>query len=93
MRGSMRKNNLKIMSIILAASTIISTTGCSSVVSDDVTKYPLVDPLTTQEVIDYYANAMKYDSVVSRLNTVHETTYELKEIDGDTKERLVELLY
>lgn len=80
---------------MLATATFSSMlTGCGSTsyISSDVTSYPLVNGLTLSEVRDYYAKSMDYDSVISRNVTVHETTYETKEVSGAKAERLKTLV-
>lgn len=85
-------NKKRILAAVLVGSTITSTlTGCSSLVGTDVAELPLVPALTEQEVIDYYAEGLKYDSVITRNNEVHNTTYVEKEVTGEKKEKLIEL--
>lgn len=85
----MRKEKI-ITALILATS--ISLSGCSSFVNSDVAKYPLVPELTTQEVVDYYAKALEYDSIVSKNITVHEIEYETQDIKGSKEEKLRSLV-
>jgi hypothetical protein len=66
--------------------------GCSSFINTDVSEYPLVSSLTTQEVVDYYAKALDYDSVVSRNVTVHETSYVTQDIKGSKEDKLKSLV-
>jgi hypothetical protein len=79
----------------LTALTLVSCltlSGCGSYVNSDVSEYPLVSALTTQEVVDYYAKALDYDSVVSKNITVHETTYVTQDIKGSKEEILKNLV-
>lgn len=69
----------------------LSLTGCSSFISEDVTSYPLASTMTSAELVDYYAEALKYDSIVSRNVDVHETKYEMKDIEGAKSEKLKDL--
>ena len=90
------KNRIKksILGITMSSICLMSTlTGCSgSFIGDDVSSYPLASTLTLAEAIDYYSNALKYDSVVSRDITVHETTYEVVEIQGQKADKLKSLV-
>ena len=52
----------KVVAMMLAAASCISLTGCTSFIHEDVAKYPLVNQLTNQEVVDYYAKALDYDA-------------------------------
>ena len=74
------------VSLTLAASMVLS--GCSSVIGDDVASYPLVNPLSEQEIMDYYAESLQYDAIVSRNVEVHEEEYVLREVDDEKAERL-----
>ena len=81
----------KLVKKLIALTTCMSITmltGCSSFINEDVASYPLESSLTQQEVVDYYAKALDYDAVVSKNVTVHETTYETKDIEGEKAERL-----
>lgn len=84
-----RKYLTKAVALLGAAS--LSLTGCSSFISEDVTSYPLASTMTSAELVDYYAKALKYDSIVSRNVDVHETKYEMKDIEGAKSEKLKEL--
>ena len=87
----MRKG-VRILSLILAGTMVAgSLTGCGSVSSNDVASYPLVKGLTNQEVIDFYAEALKYDTVIARNLDVHETNYELKEVSEDKAQEMIAL--
>jgi len=85
---------IKTLASITAVASCIGLTGCgnASFTSRNVASYPLVNALTQQELMDYYAESMKYDSIVSRNVTVHETTYETKDIDGEKAEKLKSLV-
>lgn len=71
------------LTMILCASTL---TGCSgSIVGTDAASYPLTAALTQQEVLDYYAASMDYDTVISRNNEVDVNNYEVKEVTSVEK--------
>lgn len=84
-----RKYLTKAVALLGVAS--LSLTGCSSFISEDVTSYPLASTMTSAELVDYYAKALKYDSIVSRNVEVHETKYEMKDIEGAKSEKLKDL--
>lgn len=87
------RNGIRVLSIVLAGTLAAgSLTGCGSITSNDVASYPIVNALTTQEVIDFYAEALKYDTVISRNVDVHETNYELKDVSTEKVEQLTELV-
>ena len=91
----MRKRHSKsLIALTMALISCTSLVGCGSksFVGTDATSYPLVNALTQQEVIDYYAKALDYDTVVTRNVEVNEATYVTKEIDGAKAERLKTLL-
>lgn len=76
---------------LIGTMTVTSLTGCNLNIMDDATKYPLVSALTTQEVVDFYAEALKYDSVITKNLDVQQTTYELKDVSDDKKSKLTDL--
>lgn len=79
-------NSKRIISCVLAITTIASLSGCStSVFKDDVASYQLVPQLTANEVIDYYSKAMSFDSIITKNIDVDKTTYETKEVTDQTK--------
>jgi hypothetical protein len=86
----MKKKNITKVIALLSASSMMFT-GCGSFISEDVASYPLASSLTSAELIDYYAEALDYDSVVTRNVTVHETTYVTKDIQGEKATKLEEL--
>jgi hypothetical protein len=86
----MKKKNITKVIALLSASSM-AFTGCGSFVSEDVASYPLAASLTSAELIDYYSAALDYDAVVTRNVTVHETTYETKDIQGEKATKLEEL--
>lgn len=86
----MRKRYLTTMTALISASTL-ALTGCSSFLREDVKSYPLASMLTSAEVVDYYAKALEYDSIVSRNVTVHETEYEVYDVEGAKAEKLKNL--
>ena len=83
----MNKRHVKQL-IALSCAASLSITGCGAIVSEDVQSYPLESTLTQQEVVDYYAKALDYDSIVSRNVTVHQTNYVKKDISGEKAEKL-----
>ena len=62
-----------------------------ALLSVDVASYPLAATMTSAELVDYYAKAIQYDAVVSRNVDVHETRYEVKDIEGAKSEKLKDL--
>lgn len=86
----MRKKHL-IKVVALLSVFCMSLTGCSSFISEDVASYPLASAMTSAELVDYYAKALEYDSIISRNVTVHETRYEMKDIEGAKSEVLKDL--
>ena len=69
-----------------------SLTGCAKVFKADATKLPLVSELSEKEVIDYYARALSYDSVVSRNLDVDKVLYETIDVEDPIKlKKLTEL--
>ena len=86
----MRKKHLTKV-VALFSVVCMSLTGCSSFISEDVASYPLAATMTSAELVDYYAKALEYDSIVSRNVTVHETRYEMKDIEGAKSEILKDL--
>lgn len=86
----MKKRHLtKAVALLSVAS--LSLTGCNSFISEDVASYPLAATMTSAELVDYYAKALEYDSVVSRNVNVHETRYEVRDIEGEKSELLKDL--
>lgn len=73
----------RVLAGLSACILILSATGCNAtVVKDDVTKYPLVPALTSQEVIEYYAEALSFDAVITRnieVSTVKYVTFDVKD--------------
>lgn len=82
----MKKKFVASVSLALVASMVLS--GCSSVIGDDVASYPLVNALSEQEIMDYYAESLQYDAIVSRNVEVHEEEYVLREVDDAKAEKL-----
>lgn len=76
---------------LIGTMAVTSLTGCNLNIMDDATKYPLVSALTTQEVVDFYSEALKYDSVITKNLDVQQTTYELKDVSDDKKSKLTDL--
>lgn len=77
---------------LLIVSTMVTTvSGCRK--AQNVEDMPLMPAATKQEVLDYYANAMKYDAVITRASDTdkHETVYEEYDVTGDKEKKLEEL--
>lgn len=76
---------------ISCASMLLS--GCGSkYIGEDVGNYPLVAFATEQEIMDYYAKSLDYDSVITRNVEVHETTYNMLPVSGAKEEKLKKLV-
>lgn len=91
----MRKKKLFKQSLAsLLAFSCVALTGCGSFVSDDVTKYDLVSQLTLQEVRDYYAKALEYDSIVTRAADDNKAvlTYNVNPVSPNKEDRLKRLV-
>lgn len=82
------KKRLLALSLVLIT---LSSTGCSGIFKGDVTKYPLINATTEQEILDFYAEGLKYDTVITKNLDVQKTEYVEKEITGSKKEKLEEL--
>ena len=83
--------NKKILSLIIAVCLMASMlSGCGlTVKTNDATKIPLTPALTQQEVLDYYAKALDYDTVVSRNVEPHVNNYVTSPVtDKSTLERI-----
>lgn len=79
-------NSKRIIAGLLAVISVASLSGCSSsLFKDDVTKYDLVPQLTVNEVKEYYAKSMEFDSVVTKNIDVSKTTYETRDVTDSTK--------
>jgi hypothetical protein len=74
--------------VSLAAAIVVVNTGCTSSTTE-INKLPTVSMLTEKEVIDYYAESLKYDAVVSRNVTVHKTVYETNKV-SDEKYKIIQ---
>jgi len=70
---------------------MLFTSGCAFKSSSPAKDLPLVEALSEKEVIDYYKEALKYESIVERNIQVHEVTYELKEMSNSVKPKVREL--
>lgn len=80
------------MTYALASAVLIgSLSGCSSIIPEDVTKYPMVSGLTNQEIMDYYAKQTSFDSIVTKDVVVHEANYETYPITGDKEQKLKDM--
>lgn len=76
-----------ILAAVSCASMMLSGCG-SSYIGEDVSKYPLVSFATEQEIMDYYAKSLEYDSVITRNVEVHETKYNMLPVSGAKEEVL-----
>ena len=91
----MRKQRVvKKIAAMMAIIAVVSTaTGCSTTfTSEDVRGYSLVNQLSRQEVIDYYAKALEYDSVVTKNITLHTTDYEKRAITAEKADELKKIV-
>ncbi len=77
--------------IITISTSMLFTSGCAFKSSSPAKDLPLVEALSEKEVIDYYKEALKYESIVERNIQVHEVTYELKEMSNSVKPKVREL--
>ena len=71
---------------------IVQSTACGK--TGSVAKgIELMSATTKQEVLDYYANALKYGAVITRGSddNKNETSYEEYEVTGSKKERVIEM--
>lgn len=87
-----RISNKRALALTLAGTLMIgSLSGCGSILaSSDATKYPLQAALTAQEVMDFYAESMEYDTVVSR-ETAEDTNYVVFDVtDSDMQSKLMQ---
>ena len=68
------------------AFTLLATTltGCGSGVN--LASIPLVPALSQQEVIDYYKEALEYDTIATRTVVPNQVSYEMTEVTGSAKE-------
>lgn len=71
----------RIIAAILILTNIGTLTGCSTTMfREDATKYQLVPAITESEVIEYYAEAMSFDSIISKNLDVDKTNFETKDV-------------
>lgn len=77
--------------IITISTSMLFTSGCAFKSSSPAKDLLLVEALSEKEVIDYYKEALKYESIVERNIQVHEVTYELKEMSNSVKPKVREL--
>ena len=81
------KNYKRFLSVVLAGVSALSMTGCgSSMLKDDPTSYPLVPELTANEVIEYYAESLSFDSNITKNLDVDTVIYETQPVDVDSEE-------
>lgn len=78
----------RFIAVMCCTTCVITMSGCNIFTSGDVKSYSLAKMLTEQEVIDYYAKAMDYDSVITRSVDVHSNTYVEQDIIGEKAEKL-----
>lgn len=81
----------QILSASLAVVMTVSTlTGCSgSITGRDAKSIPLEPELTQQEVLDYYAKQLDYDTVVSRNIKTDINYYETSDVKDEAKLKLI----
>lgn len=84
-----KRSIVKVIALCSSASLLLS--GCNSFVGKNAASYPLMSPLSLEQVKDYYAKANEYDAVVSKNVTVHDTTYITQSITGQKANKLKEL--
>lgn len=83
------------VSMIVALSLIITgLSGCTNnIASRDATSVPLTPALTKQEVLDYYSNALNYDTIITRNAEPHINNYETTIVnDTDKLSRINKIL-
>ena len=79
----------KLIAMFVTGTLMASTLGgCSSLVGKDAIEYPLVPQLSEKEVVDYYKEAMSFDTVASKNLDIQEVAYETKEVSADKKAEL-----
>ena len=66
----------RVIALALVAAQLVAMTGCGR--KNNVAELPLMAATTKQQVLDYYADSLKYDAVVTRAadDEKHETKYE-----------------
>lgn len=77
--------NKKISAIAIVLIIVMMFSGCSTIIGTAAESYPLTSPLTQQEVLDYYAESLAYDTVVSRSAEANSNNYVLKEVTDTSK--------
>ena len=92
MKNKAVKTLVLLLSLGMSAS---SFTGCgmTQVTKGGVESYEKAPITTQQELTDYYAKQVKYsnESIEKRNIIKHETTYNLHDVDEDTKQQLIDL--
>lgn len=91
----MRKQRLlkKITAMLAIIAVVNTVTGCSATfTSENVKGYPLVNQLSRQEVIDYYAKSLEYDAVVKKNIELHVTDYEKRAITAEKADELKKIV-
>lgn len=88
-RGNDRIMRKKFVVLILAITIMISGCGSTTVV-DNMDTVGFVDK---QTLIDYYAEGLKYDAVITRGSDddKHEAKYEEYDVTGDKRDKIIEL--
>ena len=88
--------NMKIKRVIALTLVTLQTIALASCGNrSDVAEMQLMTATTKQSIIDYYANSLKYDAVITRAadENKHETKYEEHEISDENTLRQVEAAY
>lgn len=81
----------KLVTLSMAVLMVGSLAGCK--VGETPAAYlPMVPELTENEVVDYYKQAMDYDTIVSKNLDVHEVEYEAVDISEAKRDKLVDLV-
>lgn len=81
----------RVIALALVATQLVAMTGCGR--KNNVAELPLMTATTKQQVLDYYADSLKYDAVVTRAadDEKHETKYEEHVVtDKDTLSKVTD---
>lgn len=73
---------------VLASLVALSLVSGCSLVKKEPSDYPLVPQLSEKEVVDYYKQALQFDTIASKNLEIHEVTYETREVTGDKEKKL-----
>lgn len=90
----MRKEFNRVACIATVGVMSLQLTACSSNKWKDVMALPLEQELTSQELIDYYAKALEYDTIVSRPSDDNKASisYNITSIPGSKEDSLKKLV-